>query len=231
MGGKTIQRRSLVRARSCQFRLDRFRCIRNSTACRSIKSPSRFGSAKSNGSAAQIEEKASINFVVGKRSFEAKRTKMELPKDKAILQVYVEPDAGRLKRHVVEEIEQANVFETRTEYSALALTGIWLPLKIDVKVRKVLDPNQKIRLYFALVQGKKISVIRRGCRSSSIHSCRNSSTVFNGEFWRAGSVSDRRISRKTSISPVAYAPGSPPDTVEIVNCGTAAGSSGRIAAK
>jgi hypothetical protein len=98
-----------------------------------------------------------LDYVVGKRSLQVKRTKMDLPEGKAILQVYIEPDAGRLKRHIVEKIERVNVFDR--EPTALALSGMWLPLDIDVKTPyNALDPNQKIRLYFALAQGKKITV-------------------------------------------------------------------------
>jgi hypothetical protein len=106
---------------------------------------------------AKIEGESLLEYVAGKHKLQAKRTKLDTPQGKAILQVYIEPDAGRLRRHAVEETERVNVFER--EPAALMLTGVWLPLEIDVKVeRKVLSPNQQIRLYFALIQGKKLDV-------------------------------------------------------------------------
>jgi hypothetical protein len=106
---------------------------------------------------AKVEGESLLEYVAGKHKLQAKRTKLDTPQGKAILQVYIEPDAGRLRRHVVAETQRVNVFER--EPAALMLTGMWLPLEIDVKVeRKVLEPNQRIRLYFALVQGKKLNV-------------------------------------------------------------------------
>ena len=43
-------------------------------------------------------------------------------------------------------------------FLAVEFGGVWLPIEVPVEIRqRVIDPGERLRLYFATVKGKKIT--------------------------------------------------------------------------
>jgi hypothetical protein len=104
----------------------------------------------------KVTGEATVNFVVGKRKFEARQYQIDAGEAKAQLQIYFDSDSSHLLYHDVEETLQQEILTFAPMGSSP--TGFWLPIEIPLKVQKrVVEPGQSFRLWFASVSGKKIT--------------------------------------------------------------------------
>jgi len=103
-----------------------------------------------------ITGEASVNFVVGKRKFEARLYQLDTREGKGALQIYFDSDSSHLAFHDVEgTVEQEFLMFVPLMHGT---GGIWLPIEAPVNVQKrVLEPGQRFRIWFASVSGKKIN--------------------------------------------------------------------------
>ncbi len=92
-----------------------------------------------------------VNFKAGDRKIAARLVNIDLEKGKAFLQFYVDADPERLR------------YEKRTEMAPMQflafapVLNIWFPIDVRVPTPvRVIEPGQRIRIWFACAQGRKI---------------------------------------------------------------------------
>ena len=103
----------------------------------------------------KMTAEGTVNFIVGKRPFEARLYQIETDKEKVVLQIYFDADVKRLRSHeIVEKIRDEFQF-----FAPLGLNpaGVGVPIELKFDQRRlVIDPGEKLRLYFAIIGGKKV---------------------------------------------------------------------------
>jgi hypothetical protein len=103
----------------------------------------------------ELSGEHTLNFVVKGRKFEARRFQGDTPKGKTFVQVYFDADPERLTGRVATQLETKQVMVFMPAGATGA--GAWAPVNVTVETRKrVLDPGQHLRLYFAAARGKKL---------------------------------------------------------------------------
>ena len=97
-----------------------------------------------------------VNFVVKNRKFEVRQYLIDLPKGKAVMQIYFDPDIERLKFQTVRTLEPHTlVLDIPTGWD---LKGPPLSVEVPVEVRQMhVEPGQSLRLYFAIASGKNVT--------------------------------------------------------------------------
>lgn len=97
-----------------------------------------------------------VNYTVRDRTIEARLVNIDLEKGKAFLQIYFDADVDKLQSQIRTEL-------VRKQYLIYApfgstMGGAWVPIEVTEQIRRRhIEPGQRIRLWFACAQGRKIT--------------------------------------------------------------------------
>jgi hypothetical protein len=97
-----------------------------------------------------------VNYTVKGRTIEDRLVTIELENGKAFLHIYFDADPDRLEHRIRTELnrKQLLVYAPTIPTSV----GAWLPVEVMMQTRvRYIEPGQRIRLWFACAQGRKIT--------------------------------------------------------------------------
>jgi hypothetical protein len=97
-----------------------------------------------------------VNYTVKGRTIEDRLITIDMDKGKAFLHIYFDADPDRLQHQIRTELNRKQFLI----YAPVgpSLIGAWLPVEVMVQTRvRFIEPGQRIRLWFACAQGRKIT--------------------------------------------------------------------------
>lgn len=104
----------------------------------------------------KLTGESQVNYSIKDRDFVSRLANIEFAKGKAFFQVYFDADPSRLPHH--ERVEMVKKQPMLYAPVGCTLGGCWLPVEITVQQkRQVIEPGTRLRIWFAVAQGKKIT--------------------------------------------------------------------------
>lgn len=102
---------------------------------------------------AKLTGENTMQFVIKNREYRSRRFQADSPNGKVVVQIYCDPE--RLTTHIETTRERKLIGEEAPWVGMLG--SMLLPVEVTCETRiRVIDPGQRLRLYFAEARGKKL---------------------------------------------------------------------------